>query len=130
MISTKLCLENKVGGCCTVNTPYLGRSSRLDTFLNVNSWMLLWDFLQATWRSILSSRDVLKSGYRWKIGDGRKVQIWMNHWVPIVPVLGGPRANGILNCEAFMSGLIDYDLKVWKDDLIHDRCLERCNPRL
>ena len=129
MISTKLCLGNKVGGCCTVNTPYLGRSSRLDTFLNVNSWMLLWDFLQATWGSILSSRDVLKSGYRWKIGDDRKVQIWMNHWVPIVPVLGGPRVNGILNCGASMSGLIDYDLKVWKDDLIYDRCFERCNPR-
>lgn len=34
------------------------------------------------WRSILSARDILNSSCKWKISDGRKVQIWKDYWVP------------------------------------------------
>ena len=48
------------------------------------------DFLNArcpsgasvTWRSILFGRDLLKSGLIWRIGDGSKVSVWQDNWIP------------------------------------------------
>ncbi|MCH88735.1 RNA-directed DNA polymerase (Reverse transcriptase), partial [Trifolium medium] len=33
------------------------------------------------WRSIWSSRIVLREGYRWRIGDGSKIPIWHTPWL-------------------------------------------------
>lgn len=32
------------------------------------------------WRSILSTQSLLKLGMCWRIGDGRYVKIWSDHW--------------------------------------------------
>jgi hypothetical protein len=48
------------------------------------------DFLNAkcpkrasyTWRSILHGRELLKEGLIWRIGDGQKVRVWSDNWIP------------------------------------------------
>jgi hypothetical protein len=35
-----------------------------------------------TWRSILKGIDVLREGMVWRIGDGSKVDIWKDPWMP------------------------------------------------
>ncbi|KAG8501156.1 hypothetical protein CXB51_003244 [Gossypium anomalum] len=35
-----------------------------------------------TWRSIWGTRSVLESGMRWRIGDGKSVNIWNDAWLP------------------------------------------------
>ncbi|KAH9751892.1 putative reverse transcriptase/RNA-dependent DNA polymerase [Citrus sinensis] len=48
------------------------------------------DFLQARagsnpsyiWRSILWGRQVLQKGFRWRIGNGEKIQICRDNWIP------------------------------------------------
>ena len=35
------------------------------------------------WRSILSAREVIKMGSRWVIGNGRRVHIWNDKWIPM-----------------------------------------------
>lgn len=35
-----------------------------------------------TWRSILKSFEVLKVGIVWRIGDGSKINIWSDPWLP------------------------------------------------
>ena len=35
-----------------------------------------------TWRSILHGRELLKAGLIWRIGDGSKVSIWKDNWIP------------------------------------------------
>ncbi|GER34282.1 RNA-directed DNA polymerase (reversetranscriptase)-related family protein [Striga asiatica] len=40
---------------------------------NSDSWM---------WRSWLNARDSLKRGVRFKIGDGKSIDIWKDPWVP------------------------------------------------
>ena len=36
------------------------------------------------WRSILQSRDVIHKGVVWRVGDGRKIDIWGHSWLPNV----------------------------------------------
>jgi hypothetical protein len=38
-----------------------------------------------TWRSILHGRDLLTQGIQWGIGDGKKVRILSDNWVPRFP---------------------------------------------
>jgi hypothetical protein len=35
-----------------------------------------------TWRIILHGRDLLREGLIWIVGDGEKIQIWEQNWIP------------------------------------------------
>jgi hypothetical protein len=35
-----------------------------------------------TWRSILHGRELLKEGLIWRIGNGEKVSVWEQNWIP------------------------------------------------
>jgi hypothetical protein len=35
-----------------------------------------------TWRSIAGARWVLEEGFRWRIGNGQRVRVWDDHWLP------------------------------------------------
>ena len=37
--------------------------------------------LSFTWRSILRSRAVLERGCRWRVGDGRRINVWRDAWL-------------------------------------------------
>ncbi|CAN1837440.1 Putative ribonuclease H protein At1g65750 [Linum perenne] len=47
------------------------------------------DFLQAeegyspsyVWKSVRASQDIIRRGFRWKIGDGRNVKVWDDPWL-------------------------------------------------
>jgi hypothetical protein len=48
------------------------------------------DFLSAacpkrasyTWKSIFFGRDLLKEGLIWRVGDGTKIDVWNQNWIP------------------------------------------------
>lgn len=69
------------------------------------------------WRSIVLGLDVLKEGIIWRIGDGSRVKIWEDPWLP----------SGTTRCPAthkgdselnFVSELIDGDRLAWNHHLI------------
>jgi hypothetical protein len=51
------------------------------------------DFLSAklgrrpsyAWRSILNAKDVLEAGLVWQVGNGEKIKIWRDKWLPSSP---------------------------------------------
>ncbi|GAA0158584.1 hypothetical protein LIER_38688 [Lithospermum erythrorhizon] len=55
-----------------------GRYFRRSSFLNAK--------LGATssigWRSLLEGRKVLSKGIRWRVRDGKSINIWMEAWLP------------------------------------------------
>jgi ribonuclease HI len=70
------------------------------------------------WRSIQSAKDVINLGARWRIGNGEKVSICNDKWLPNqagfkVWSRCEDLEEGALVCE-----LIDPDTKQWKRDLI------------
>ncbi|KAM5575544.1 hypothetical protein ABKV19_014485, partial [Rosa sericea] len=49
-----------------------------------------------SWRSIVGTRDLLKQGMRWQIGNGAGVRVWMDPWLPnAYPFVPVPRAIGV-----------------------------------
>ena len=71
------------------------------------------------WRSILSAREVIKMGSRWVIGNGRRVHIWNDKWIPmanmykvISPKVQISRGGEMVSC------LLDEESRGWNVDLI------------
>ena len=38
--------------------------------------------LSFTWRSLWGARDIIEQGSRWLIGNGEKVRMWEDRWLP------------------------------------------------
>jgi ribonuclease HI len=60
----------------------------------------------------------------WKIGNGRKVKIWKDRWMPDLKVIDFMGDNCPLSEDACVEDLIDVDTKQWKRDLIFS-CFDR-----
>lgn len=71
-----------------------------------------------SWRNMWSARFILEKGTRWRIGDGRTVQIWKDAW------LGREGSGKIISPSSLLapyvtvSDLIDPDHKNWKLGLL------------
>ncbi|XP_070013439.1 uncharacterized protein [Nicotiana sylvestris] len=66
------------------------------------------------WRSIFWGRDLLVTGLRWRISDGKNINVWIDPWIP--------RKNGFTpkniqmqnNLDFKVADLIDEDTHTWK----------------
>jgi hypothetical protein len=62
--------------------------------------------------------DLLKKGMVWRIGNGKKVRIWRDNWIPrgdmkVAANLSNSRLGRVDN-------LINHEDKTWKENLIRD----------
>ncbi|XP_058757456.1 uncharacterized protein LOC131630719 [Vicia villosa] len=72
------------------------------------------------WRSILSAREVVQRGARWRIGNGEKVKILNDCWIPGNPEFKLLFGTNNVGEEDLVSTLIDKDLGVWKREIIYE----------
>ncbi|CAJ2652835.1 unnamed protein product [Trifolium pratense] len=70
------------------------------------------------WRSIQSAKDVIILGSRWRIGNGEKVKICKDKWLPNQVGFKVWSRCDELEEDALVSTLIDPDTKQWKRDLV------------
>ncbi|XP_075665026.1 uncharacterized protein LOC142634617 [Castanea sativa] len=75
------------------------------------------------WRSIMAAKHVVAEGTRWNIGNGIKINLWDDKWLPtpthFKPV--SPRKN--LQQGNQVSSLIDPSLCTWREDIIRNTFL-------
>ena len=72
------------------------------------------------WRSIMAARETIEKGSRWIVGNGRKVDIWKDRWLPTpdsLKVISPQRQN--LNLEK-VAQLIDSETGTWKAGLVKE----------
>lgn len=75
------------------------------------------------WRSIMAAKHVVAKGTRWSVGNGIKIKLWNDKWMP-TPThfkLVSPRMN--LQQGNQVSSLIDPSLRTWREDIIHNTFL-------
>jgi hypothetical protein len=72
-----------------------------------------------SWRSILRGFKALKEGLIWRVGDGTRINIWSDPWIPngVTRRTCTPRGRVILNKVA---DLIDPATGKWDEELIRD----------
>ena len=78
-----------------------------------------------TWRSIMGARKVIELGSRWRVGNGDKIRIWKDRWLPIpttYKVISPPQT---LHDEALVSNLINNNPHCWNSELIDEIFLPR-----
>nr|XP_023915006.1 uncharacterized protein LOC112026546 [Quercus suber] len=70
------------------------------------------------WRSIHNSLEIIRRGTRWRVGNGRRIQIWDDKWLPT------PTTHKVISPQSdfgdfpMVSSLIDHDSKWWKVDVV------------
>ena len=71
------------------------------------------------WRSILSAREVITRGSRWVIGNGRRVHIWNDRWLPVADTYKviSPKVQ-IRGGVEMVLGLMDDEGRGWNAELI------------
>nr|POF08346.1 udp-d-xylose:l-fucose alpha-1,3-d-xylosyltransferase mgp4 [Quercus suber] len=70
------------------------------------------------WRSIMAAKETIEKGLRWIVGNGRKVDIWRDRWLPTpdsFKVISPQRQNWNLEKVA---QLIDSETGTWKAGLV------------
>ncbi|KAJ0111528.1 hypothetical protein Patl1_02331 [Pistacia atlantica] len=68
----------------------------------------------------MAARYVLESGLMWCIGDGSKVRIWQDKWLPSASSFKIQSQCLGMDPEAKVATLIDLQSKSWKLDLLKD----------
>ena len=75
------------------------------------------------WRSIMAAKNVVAEGTRWCVGNGNKIRLWEDKWLPtpthFKPI--SPRTN--LQEGSQVSSLIDQTLCTWKEDVVRNTFL-------
>jgi hypothetical protein len=71
-----------------------------------------------TWRSIAQSRDIIRRGSRWRIGNGENVSIWKDNWLT-----GSEHGRiifppSVLPADTNVAALIDPVLHRWRGNVI------------
>ena len=69
------------------------------------------------WRIILWGREVLIKGCRWRIGDGKQINIFNNSWIPR-PTIFKPTTPPNLASGTCVAELIDGN-RCWKEHIIY-----------
>ena len=70
------------------------------------------------WRSILKGRDVIQRGARWRVRDGKSINIWQHRWIPRKTsslVVSYP-IESMENCSVAV--LIDESERRWNEEMI------------
>lgn len=61
---------------------------------------------------------MVKVGYRWQIGDGSSVRIWLDKWLSKPTVFQAIFPPNTLLVDARVSQLLDENIGEWKANLI------------
>ncbi|KAF7825258.1 putative RNA-directed DNA polymerase [Senna tora] len=84
----------------------------------------------ATWRSLVAGKEVLKKGLRRSIGNGRKIGVWRDPWVPSEVPMILPRPNNIEIENEKVHELLTEDGIGWDDGKLAARFKEEVCTRI
>jgi hypothetical protein len=71
------------------------------------------------WKSLLSSRELLKDGLVWRIGDGSNVKIWKDRWLPTPITHAVQSPPTVILEDSLVATLIDHEAHTWNLGLIN-----------
>lgn len=70
------------------------------------------------WRSIWNAKSLVEEGILWKVGNGEKVRIWDDRWIPNTQTHMVQSPISMLDNEAKVSDLINREVNWWNVPLV------------
>ena len=70
------------------------------------------------WRSILVAQEVVKKGIKWQVGNGSRIGIWRDKWLPTSSTHKVISPPLVLPLDATVDVLIDAEAGEWKKELV------------
>ena len=70
------------------------------------------------WRSILAAQEVVEKGFRWQVGNGCRIGIWRDKWLPTPSTHKVVSFPSVLPLDATVDVLIGAEAGVWKKELV------------
>ena len=69
-------------------------------------------------KSMLHGRDVIQREARWRVGNGKSIQIWNHQWLPKnhSSMISSPIVESM--CDATVDILIDDETRNWNNDML------------
>lgn len=71
-----------------------------------------------TWRAIWEARCVLNRGMRGRVGDGEKIKVWLDNWIPGSQSRKVLSPRGEANIEREVGTLIHSISRSWSEALL------------
>ncbi|XP_042964588.1 uncharacterized protein LOC122298800 [Carya illinoinensis] len=71
------------------------------------------------WKSIQNGLHLLKEGLVWRIGNGKRVNIWEDKWIPQPHTYKVSSIKPEETTLSLVADLIDPDMKQWKEPILH-----------
>ena len=75
------------------------------------------------WRSIMAAQGIVKKGLCWRMGNGRKIRVWHDNWIPnsYSHKITSPR--GLFPMDYKVCEFIDDEKKCWDLELLNPTLL-------
>ena len=70
------------------------------------------------WRSISNSLEVIRKGTRWRVGNGKRIHIWEDKWLPTPTTHKVISTLRVFDDFPMVASFIDENSKWWKLDLV------------
>ena len=70
------------------------------------------------WRSIYVAKEIVKKWMRWNVGNGQKIRIWEDKWIPNSPSSKVISPRVLYPQISMVSDLIDVKDKGWNFSLL------------
>lgn len=70
------------------------------------------------WKNLLAMREVIEGGSRWRVGNGKKIEIWEDRWLPTWCTFQVHSPTMILSKSATVKELIIAFESEWDEDMI------------
>ena len=91
------------------------------------------DFLSATlgtkpsyaWRSIFAAQQIVRKGSRWRIGNGAKVQIWGDRWLPLSSTYKVVTSCPTVGNDSLVATLINDQRREWDSDALQSTLMPK-----
>ncbi|CAH9089844.1 unnamed protein product [Cuscuta epithymum] len=75
------------------------------------------------WRSLFQTQDIIREGYKWRVGNGKSINIWDDPWLPDQANPMVTTASGL--SQATVAMLLDESGNAWDEDILTDIFVDR-----
>ncbi|KAG7958794.1 hypothetical protein I3843_10G035400 [Carya illinoinensis] len=76
------------------------------------------------WRSLWGVRDLIRAGIRHRVGNGKKIKIWEDKWLPTPSSFEVQSPVSNLGKEATVDALIEVDSGNWNQQMVEENFKE------